>query len=264
VSQSQEILKLNDDLKQQTNEAQLFKDKSSTLKTEITQLQLQLKTTQTQHSADLHAFEQHIKTQKALEEQLSSLNNEVACLLKEQEQYKSTVTHLQQIIQSSADAQKNYEKMLKHTKNISFSRLARMAPILLQIQGIENKADELEERGEKEACKEARLLAARLRGDIKKYSKNKEHNEATALNHFKLQAAQHISLSKIVLGSHRETWKYILANITLGVFLVGVGYAAAVLINKQVTGNYMFFNKTASVKQVEQLEERISLINHNS
>lgn len=191
---------------------------------------------------------------KLVQEQLGKT---ISLLINEQKRNKAEISRLQQLIQSSNQAQKNYENALKDRKDIYFARMERMLPIMRQIQGIEHKADELEEREETTASQEAYKLANRLRADIKEYAESEEKNEDVALNNFKIKAVDTVSKSKEILGQHRDGWKYILANITLGILLVGVGYAAAILINKQVTGNYTFFSKTESIKQVEEVEQSI-------
>lgn len=192
---------------------------------------------------------------KLLQEQLKT---EIAALQSAHRKDKSEIGRLNMLIHSAKEAEKNYESALKDKKDICFARMERMLPIMQQIQRIEHKADELAQRDEAKASQEAYKLAHRLRADIKEYAESEEKNEDVALNNFKIKAADTVAKSKDVLSQHREEWKYILANITLGVLLVGVGYVAAILINKQITGNYTFFSKTESTKQLEEVEQSIA------
>ncbi|WP_298624257.1 LepB GTPase-activating domain-containing protein [uncultured Legionella sp.] len=186
------------------------------------------------------------------------LKTEIASLQSEQKKDKSEIDRLQMLVKSAKEAERDYKAALIDRQDIYFARMERMAPIMLQILDIEKKAGELQGRDETAASQAALKLATRLRANIQKYAENPEQNENVALNDFKIKATKSIAKSKGILGEHREEWKYILANITLGILLVGVGYAAAALINKQVTGNYTFFSKTESIKQVEGLEEHIA------
>lgn len=186
------------------------------------------------------------------------LQTEVDSLQRALRQQKSETAHLNQMLEESSKAQHRYEQALKNNKDLYFARMERMAPILMQVHGIEQKANELKQRKEFKASDAANLLARHIREEIKKYAENKEMDEAIALNHFKTKAQSHVTDSKKILGEHRQEWKYILANITLAILLAGVGYAAAALINKQVTGNFTFFSTTKSEQQVEQLEKSIT------
>lgn len=176
-------------------------------------------------------------------------------------QQEIAAADLQQIIKDSEKAERLYQKALEDKKDRQFARMERMAPILLQVQEIEKKAKQLSNRKETAASDAATLLAGKIRKGIKKYTENGDSDEVVALNQFKEEARGHIEASKIILGEHREEWKYILANISLAILLVGIGYVAAALINKQVTGNYTFFSTTESKQKVEKLEEQIEVTN---
>ncbi|MBL7481329.1 LepB GTPase-activating domain-containing protein [Legionella bononiensis] len=185
------------------------------------------------------------------------LKKEIALLQEELKKRKAQTNPLDELIQLNSIAQQKYKTALEHNKPINFARLERMAPVLLQVNNIEMKAAKLAKRNETEAAAAALNLASQIRTEIKEYAESDEQNEQLALNNFKIKAGRHIDASKNTLIQHREEWKYILANITVGILLLGIGYAAAILINKQVTGHYTFFSKTDSIKQVEQLNESI-------
>ncbi len=183
--------------------------------------------------------------------EIALLKNEILSVKEEQRQDLSTM------IKNSLVAQKRYEEALKHNKEICFARMERMAPILQQAKAIELKAHELKQRNEPEAAQMANWLAAQIRKDVKEYVDSKETHENKALSDFKKVAQAHVKQSTEVLNKHREVWKYILANVSIGILLIGVGYVAAMLINKHLTGNYTFFSKTQSGEQLELLEEEL-------
>ncbi|HAT5035220.1 TPA: type IV secretion protein Dot, partial [Legionella pneumophila] len=186
------------------------------------------------------------------------LQEEIDRLQKEIKQQQLNTNQLESIIAQSKEAEKRYQQALQQKKGIYFARMERVSPIYLQIQQIEQKAKELEERRETEASTAAKTLATKLRLEIKNYLDNNESDEKSALNSFKINAKRHIENSKETLNQHREEWKYLLANVTLGVFLLGIGYLAAILINKATTGNYTFFSQTNSGKKLDALEKAIS------
>ncbi|KTD44484.1 LepB GTPase-activating domain-containing protein [Legionella quateirensis] len=185
------------------------------------------------------------------------LKKEIALLKEDLKKRKTQTNPIDELIQLNSKAQEKYKTALEHNKPIHFARLERMAPVLLQVKNIEMKAAKLAKRNETKAADAALHLASQIRAEIKGYAESEEQNEQLALNDFKIKAGRHINASKNTLIHHREEWKYILANVTVGILLLGIGYAAAILINKQVTGHYTFFSKTDSIKQVEQLNESI-------
>ena len=185
------------------------------------------------------------------------LKNEIVLLQEELKKRKTQKDPIEELIRSHTRAEQQYETALKDKKPINFARWERMAPVFLQVKNIEMKAAELERRNELKAASAAYNLASKIRAEIQGYAESDEQDEQLALNDFKIKAGRHIDASKNTLIHHREEWKYILANVTVGILLLGIGYAAAILINKQVTGHYTFFSKTDSIKQVEQLNESI-------
>ncbi|AMP88948.1 LepB GTPase-activating domain-containing protein [Legionella pneumophila] len=187
-----------------------------------------------------------------------NLQEEIDRLQKEIKEQKLNINQLQSVIAQSKEAEKRYQEALQQKKGIYFARMERVSSIYWQIQQIEQKANELEERKETKAFTAAKTLATQLRLEIKNYLDNSESDEKSALNSFKINAKRHIENSKETLNQHREEWKYLLANVTLGVFLLGIGYLAAILINRATTGNYTFFSQTNSGKKLDELEKAIS------
>lgn len=75
---------------------------------------------------------------------------------------------------------------------------------------------------------------------------------------FKNKCTEAIEVARPKLEKHRG-WKQVLGNLALAVVGVGVLYVIAVLINKAVTGNFLFF-KTDSANKIDQLEQSISSV----
>ncbi|RUR18529.1 hypothetical protein ELY21_07450 [Legionella sp. km535] len=208
-------------------------------------------------STEEHHSPQSIRQNEQDDAIQHQLKTEITQLQNELKKRKTTANPLEELVQADAKAQQKYDIAMEQNKPLHFARLERMAPVLIQIENIEMKAASLVKRKETKAANAAFALASQIRTEMKLYAENQEPNEQIALNDFKIKAGQHINASKEVLNHHREEWKYILANVAVGILLLGIGYAAALLINKQVTGHYTFFNKTDSVKLVDQLNESI-------
>lgn len=180
------------------------------------------------------------------------------------EEQNAELEKVQKINSDISHVQKE-DETVAFNKTRYLARLEKMAPVLIQIQGIEKKAIELKERNELEASGAATAIANLIREDIIAFAESKEE-EHQALNHFKTQADLHINQSedglnnkkyKEVLNTHRAEWKYILANLALAIVSIGVGYGVASLINKAINGNFTFFSVTKSGQQVAQLEDSI-------
>ena len=76
---------------------------------------------------------------------------------------------------------------------------------------------------------------------------------------FKKRSFKVIEKNQPELEKHRG-WKQVLGNLALAIIGLGVLYAAAGLINKASTGNFLFFNKTDSANKVEQLKKSVESI----
>ncbi|TIE02466.1 type IV secretion protein Dot, partial [Legionella pneumophila] len=265
VSANQELGKQNQSL---SKENLHNKNTVEDLKKKLTELNVQLEQLHQSSSEKEQTIrklrEELIKKDSSLKQneemQLAQkhLQEEIDRLQKEIKQQQLNTNQLESIIAQSKEAGKRYQQALQQKKGIYLARMERVSPIYLQIQQIEQKAKELEERRETEASTAAKTLATKLRLEIKSYLDNNESDEKSALNSFKINAKRHIENSKETLNQHREEWKYLLANVTLGVFLLGIGYLAAILINKATTGNYTFFSQTNSGKKLDALEKAIS------
>lgn len=58
--------------------------------------------------------------------------------------------------------------------------------------------------------------------------------------------------------SHNHQFKKIMLNLALAVITIGVGYLAAIAINKIITGRYTFFNQHNLSHQLEEIENTIN------
>lgn len=194
-------------------------------------------------------LEQQLKTmnQNTLQQQVDALQEEV-------KQHANRKKELKEQLQENRAIQKEYEQ----NKNTQLFRMERIAPVLFQVQNIERKAVALKNRNELQAFNTANHLAQSIRMEIRNYAANEEQDEQVALELLQKNAKEHIKKSKVILCEHRQEWKYLLGNLSLGVLTAGIGYAAAAMINKYTTGNYTFFSKTDSEKHLDELEKALT------
>lgn len=74
---------------------------------------------------------------------------------------------------------------------------------------------------------------------------------------FKEYCEDHINTARSVLD--RFGLNEILGNLALAILGLGVGYAALCLINRVVTGHFLFFRRDAA-KEIDQLQDKISKV----
>ncbi|WP_081964879.1 LepB GTPase-activating domain-containing protein [Legionella norrlandica] len=248
------------------NNTQDLKKKLSQLTDQLEQLQQALsEKEQTVRELREELIKVSIEDNEEMQFAQNRMREEIQILQEKIRQQQFNINQLQSIISQNKEAEKRYEAALQQQKGIYIARMERIAPIFQHITLIEQKAKELKARKEEDAYNAANILAINLHTEIKNYLDNKEPDETKALESFKINTKVHIDKSKKVLNQHREEWKYILANVTLGVLLLGVGYLAAILINKRMTCNYTFFSCTDSGSKVKKLEETIaSTPNHKA
>lgn len=79
----------------------------------------------------------------------------------------------------------------------------------------------------------------------------------TDYQRFKNTCFTHIENERSTLEKH-VGWQQILANVVLFIVLMGVGYLAGILINKKMTGQYLFFSPNTDTK----INGVIDCINH--
>ncbi len=118
-----------------------------------------------------------------------------------------------------------------------------------QLELIKNKADQLGADGHDVAADVALALYASIIENAKKFFALDISEHA-----FKKSCADAINIARPVLDAFG--WKEILGNLALAILGLGVVYAAACLINKAVTGHFLFFRMDASQK-IDRLEDKI-------
>lgn len=195
-------------------------------------------------------------TAQALREALAAEAATSDRLRKELDDANAMSRALKQTHAEVEKAEQQYKKALE-TKDLYYARKARLAPILVRIAHIEEKAQHLADRGHNDGAKAANMLAKNLRDEVENYAKGPATGEIDALKAFKAAAKNHVVVAGKELNQHREQWKYVLANISLAIMLLGVGYLVAGLMNKGMTGNFTFFSQTASGKQLDDLDNEI-------
>ncbi len=161
----------------------------------------------------------------------------------------------EQIIKDSIASEEKFARLKGLERQIT--RDCRIAVVKGQINALQFKANNLAARKEILANETITQLIENLNVRIDNYI-NSNESEEEAVKTFRQEALQDLRNANSVLGHPRQQWKYVLANISLAILLVGVGYLAATLIHKKITGNYTFFSKTQSQEQLEQLSETIS------
>ena len=125
---------------------------------------------------------------------------------------------------------------------------------LSQLKDIKAKEKELRSNGH--------IVAADYAQDLYKTIEDK-HEELTKekinIQTFQDSCTDAIKIARPELEKHRG-WKQVLGNLALAVVGIGVLYVIAGLINKAVTGNFLFF-KTDSANKIDQLEQSVKSIN---
>ena len=119
----------------------------------------------------------------------------------------------------------------------------------VQLELITNKAQQLREEGHTTAADAANGLYTSIAENARKFfaSEISEYK-------FKTLCAEAISEARPALDA--LGWKEILGNLALAILGLGLVYVAACLINKAVTGHFLFF-RTDAAKKVDALEVKI-------
>lgn len=250
-----ELSDLDTRLQEQTTSTQ---EEQLRLKQEFAE---QHKQTQDTATAEIDLLNEHV-VQK--EEEIQQLKQELA----EQKTYYTeqiakikesglTPDALQQLIAEQIAAQKKYEDALAEKQNIQFARTLQMVPVVKRINALEKKARDLGIRHEVVAFNAANTLVTEMRKVLRAYI-DSEKSEHDALTDFKAQTPLLIDAAEKDLGEHRKKWKYVLANLSLAVLTAGVGYLAAMVVNKLVYKRFTFFSETDSQAKLKELEHDIS------
>jgi hypothetical protein len=149
------------------------------------------------------------------------------------------------------DVQQQVKKEIKSTV-ITLSELHQY--FLSQLKDIKAKEKELRSNGHTVAADYAKDLYKTIKNKHKKLTEEKINIQT-----FKNSCTDAIKIARPELEKHRG-WKQVLGNLALAVVGIGVLYVIAGLINKAVTGNFLFF-KTDSANKIDQLEQSVKSIN---
>ena len=192
--------------------------------------------------------------------EIDQLNKDIAALKGELAGKNNAI---QKLIIENEEAQKKFEKALGEKQDIQFARTLRIAPVLKRIRDIAAKAKELDGRNETKALNAANELVRDMNTAVRDYV-NSEEDEANALANLKATTKSLINKADGDLGQHRKQWKVVIANLSLAILLVGVGYAAAMLINKAITNRYTFFGETDSKEKLKRLKNDVDKISETT
>lgn len=127
------------------------------------------------------------------------------------------------------------------------------ACFLKQLKLIEDKEKYLRNRGYLKAAD----CAAKLHESVHNYYQSFLNSELTG-DDFKSKCLEAIKDARPELETHRGM-KQVLGNLALAVVGLGVFYVIAGLINKAMTGKFLFF-KTDSANKVDSLEESLGSV----
>lgn len=122
-----------------------------------------------------------------------------------------------------------------------------------QLAIIHTKALELRQNGHIKAANEADQLYLTLDKNAELYFDNR-----LTKAEFRDICTDAINTARPELETHRG-WKQIIGNLCLAIAGLGIGYVVASLINKAVTGNFLFF-RTDSAYKLDKMETTISLV----
>ncbi len=130
-----------------------------------------------------------------------------------------------------------------------------------QLANLEAKAAYLQKNGHTNAANQATTLHQTIKNQCESLWQNPE-----AIEQFKQNCLNAIELARPELAKHSgwEKILHILGNLILAVVGVGVLYVAAVLVNKAVNGNFLFFSKTDAADKLDNLEAAIKTIVPNT
>lgn len=127
--------------------------------------------------------------------------------------------------------------------------------IELQLDTFDKKAIDLLHRGYKSAGEEASWVVLNLRNLNQWFFQDKKFN----YDYYQSRALDVINQSRPELEKHRG-YKEILVNLIL--FITTLGMALG--INKVVNGHFLFFQKTDSAKQLDEISQTLTAAKHLS
>lgn len=118
------------------------------------------------------------------------------------------------------------------------------AGIEIQLDALLKKANDLFCRGFSDAGNTAHKLIFDLKELNRTYSQEKKHEK------YKFIANNIIDEARPILAQHRGC-KKILGNLTLLILTLGTAF----IVNKTINGHFLFFQKTDSAKQLDELSQ---------
>ncbi|MDR3501995.1 MAG: hypothetical protein P4L79_05370 [Legionella sp.] len=142
------------------------------------------------------------------------------------------------------EAQLRYEQLLKQGK-LTQARMARIAPILNDIDSLVELKQSFVKKKLKNVELEADQLISALQDIIDQYCNNPTEDEEEALADFKNECMHELLKPREELDKH-ESFRRIISNILLAISLLIVGYIVAAGVNRLTTGRYTFFENDAA------------------
>ena len=126
-----------------------------------------------------------------------------------------------------------------------------------QLEIINNKAAQLQADGNHRAATAALELHRLMTEEIRKLNASE-----VSVPDFRASCTLAIEQSRPALEAFG--WKEILGNLSLAVLGVGVVFLVACLINKAVTGNFLFFGTSDTTKKLDALKECVEQVDVNT
>lgn len=129
-------------------------------------------------------------------------------------------------------------------------------PIQMQLDIIKTHGGDLKRRGYNDESNTVDTLVDNILDAMSKYQEASNPSSPEAINIFKRDCQAHINKAKPILAVHRG-WKQLLGNLLACVLGLGIGYVAAASVNYLGTGNFLFFNETASLQKLKALDKSL-------
>jgi hypothetical protein len=114
-------------------------------------------------------------------------------------------------------------------------------------------AADLYRRDQLEAYRATNELAASIESALRDFSML-QAKTIQAWRRTQETISKAIAAADPILCKHRGT-KKVVGNIVLGILMLGIIYAAAILIKGLVTGKYLFFSNTSTSKKTHQIRD---------
>lgn len=198
-----------------------------------------------------------VQQKQSLAQHQQGLRQQINHLVSTLKERDTEITTLHEQINEHVEAQKQFHVALQEKNTIQFARTLKIAPVINQLAYLQAKLKDLDGRKELKASQAMAQLIGGMEQEIKGYIES-DQDEQVAVDKFKRQSQGLIETADKDLGEHRQKWKYVLANLSLAVLLVGVGYLACMYFNKRNYGHYTFFSNTQSQTRLMELQDTIN------